>query len=394
MVQLYGTPPNVNGYLQRIGRAGRWSKQALVLSVSKRNPIDLYYYRCPLQQIASRPQLVPLQEHNERVLEAALTAALLDFVASTFTIPWLREGTGADLVVRCGGEPARVGQKPSGGPAPLTWMGVLNARTEVVETSALVALEGLVSAHDAEARAYLNGLLDYHLCARCGHRTPTGATACPRPGCGGEPESAATHLAPFVDAALAKFGERIVWAPGSVIEEYSKDHMERDEQAAELRRERQRVHPREHGEIDRKLCETQAHQQVALTLEAEARLASLRDNQDRSAYVRFGYGIRGSEDEVALELVSSAQGELNVERTSRVLGRWGAGAERRGVPDRPYRVPVRHSRRRGGHLRAPARSGQQLWPLSHGHHCCNRPRTMHLRGWLPAVPLPVWVQRA
>jgi len=39
--------PNMNAYLQRVGRAGRSSHSSLVHSVSQRNPIDYYYYDHP-----------------------------------------------------------------------------------------------------------------------------------------------------------------------------------------------------------------------------------------------------------------------------------------------------------------------------------------------------------
>ena len=92
-ILLYGTPPNINGYLQRIGRAGRRSKQSLVVSVSKRNPIDLYYYQEPRDLFESTAQPVPLQENNPYVVEAALTHAVLDYVAATWSIPWQHDPT-------------------------------------------------------------------------------------------------------------------------------------------------------------------------------------------------------------------------------------------------------------------------------------------------------------
>ncbi|WP_281195516.1 DEAD/DEAH box helicase [Halorubrum sp. F4] len=62
---LYGTPPNMNAYLQRVGRAGRSSHSSLVHSVSQRNPIDYYYYDHPDELISAEPTPVPLNEHNE-----------------------------------------------------------------------------------------------------------------------------------------------------------------------------------------------------------------------------------------------------------------------------------------------------------------------------------------
>ncbi|PSQ06226.1 hypothetical protein BRC95_05900 [Halobacteriales archaeon QS_5_68_33] len=59
---LYGTPPNMNSYLQRVGRAGRQSESSLVHSVSQCNPIDYYCFERPSELIRADPQPVPLNE--------------------------------------------------------------------------------------------------------------------------------------------------------------------------------------------------------------------------------------------------------------------------------------------------------------------------------------------
>ncbi|MHA1221648.1 MAG: DEAD/DEAH box helicase [Candidatus Heimdallarchaeaceae archaeon] len=80
-ISLYGTPPNINAYLQRIGRAGRRTKSSIIVSVSKRNPIDYYYYWYPSRLIYSEPEKIPLNSHNANVLINNIYWAMLDFVA-------------------------------------------------------------------------------------------------------------------------------------------------------------------------------------------------------------------------------------------------------------------------------------------------------------------------
>ncbi|MFC4440235.1 MULTISPECIES: helicase-related protein [Natrialbaceae] len=90
---LYGTPPNANSYLQRVGRAGRKSGSSMIHSVSRRNPIDYYYFERPGELISSDAQPVPLNETNEEVLTRSLTWAIFDFIAATKWMPWRREAS-------------------------------------------------------------------------------------------------------------------------------------------------------------------------------------------------------------------------------------------------------------------------------------------------------------
>ncbi len=85
---LYGTPPNVNSYLQRIGRAGRKMKKSLIVSVSKRNPIDYYYYQRPSDLMKQSEQPVPINDKNPRVIRNSLVWALLDYITNNYIIEW------------------------------------------------------------------------------------------------------------------------------------------------------------------------------------------------------------------------------------------------------------------------------------------------------------------
>lgn len=319
-VLLYGTPPNINGYLQRIGRAGRRSKQALVVSVSKRNPIDLYYYRDPLRLIQSQSQPVPLQEHNERIIDVMLTMAILDFVATRFTIPWSVSGEDSERHLECEGEPIRLGTHAGSAVKGATWLNILRLRLEQVEVTALTSLEDLVQVHALEVEEYLRGLLAYRLCTRCGQQVPEGAHICPRPGCGGPAEVAADRYADLIEAALSGFAERIVSAPFSVVQQYRPLERKLAERKLAIDDEMDSVRPRDRGPLLQQLRQLDAQLETVLQAKRQAQASTLWDNQERSAYARYSYGLRGGDDEVAVELVKDNAFDPSTIFTTRDLG--------------------------------------------------------------------------
>ncbi|HYF76059.1 MAG TPA: helicase-related protein, partial [Symbiobacteriaceae bacterium] len=160
---LYGTPPNTNGYLQRVGRAGRRSKRSLIVTVSKSNPIDFYYYRWPHKLIGAEPQPVPLTDQNREVLRISLTWAVLDYIACHYWVPWV------DAEVAAGGETRKV-VKSSGMPTTVfappaaeyhRFSRVLFTEVDrLANGDALNVLSHQLSADQAEVRQWLADLLN------------------------------------------------------------------------------------------------------------------------------------------------------------------------------------------------------------------------------------------
>jgi ATP-dependent helicase YprA (DUF1998 family) len=320
-VLLYGTPPNINAYLQRIGRAGRTSKQALVLSISKRNPIDLYYYRDPLRLIQSRAQPVPLQEHNERVVEAALTVAILDYVAGRFWIPWRSAGRGDEQAITCAGEPAPLG-RPAVVPDEVeTWVGVLWTRMSAVDQRALAALADLVVRHADEVRDYLRSLFAYALCVRCGYAAPLGTSRCQRPDCGGDVVAAADRFSNLVEEAIAHFRERIVDAPFAITRQYRTAQRQLTRRSLELSEREDDASPSERAAIARQRRQVDAQLAAVIELQRAAERETLWTNHQNGPYARFGYTIRGVDDQVEVVYVASGQTtETKLERSARAIG--------------------------------------------------------------------------
>ncbi|WP_336361737.1 helicase-related protein [Haladaptatus sp. ZSTT2] len=188
---LYGTPPNANSYLQRIGRAGRASGNSLIHSVSQRNPIDYYYYEHPEELIASDPQQVPLNEVNREVLHQSLTWAILDWVTSTYWLPWRRDQTGLDDYVVCKEPPT-----PRTDPRPndvLPFTGLLaSSNTQVQHTGEEAPLEALRSVIDdnpSSVEQWLTDILAFGSCSVCGRKHAQGYNgSCNRPECSGTVE--------------------------------------------------------------------------------------------------------------------------------------------------------------------------------------------------------------
>lgn len=244
---LFGTPPNMNAYLQRVGRAGRQSKSALVHSVSQRNPIDYYYYENPVDLIDTTPKDVPLNEHNEEVLRVSLSWAVFDYVAANFGIDWQvkREGNrskvegGDRFVLHPDPEQTREWSK----------LTAIRAQTnDVLQMDTprpkIQILGELVHDYADEIETYLSSLLDYHYCELCGLRYDEDALPaddrCHGEECSGRIRYAAEEFDDLVTEAVEKFAERYI----NHYFEYTEDLLDRQDELAErlreLRRERRR----------------------------------------------------------------------------------------------------------------------------------------------------------
>lgn len=214
---LYGTPPNMNAYLQRVGRAGRSSHSSLVHSVSQRNPIDYYYYDHPEELIDTDPTPVPLNEHNEEVLRVSLSWAVFDYIAAHFSIPWevsrhgrSRSIDGGDTYHRRSTRDAAEREDAS----KLTHVMSLSADTLSLEAddSKLAVLAGLVGDHSSDIADHLRALLDYRYCEDCERRYAADADRvdCGRDDCEGRLLHAGDRFGHLIDDVVDGFEERYV----------------------------------------------------------------------------------------------------------------------------------------------------------------------------------------
>ncbi|NUE03610.1 DEAD/DEAH box helicase [Halorubraceae archaeon YAN] len=214
---LYGTPPNMNAYLQRVGRAGRSSHSSMVHSVSQRNPIDYYYYDHPDELIDAEPTPVPLNEHNEEVLRVSLSWAVFDYIAAHFTIPWEVSRHGSARSIDGGDTYHRrsmLDATEREGASKLTHVMSLNADTLSLSKadSKLEILGEVVEDHEHDITGYLESLLDYQYCEECERRyaTDDSLEACERGDCNGTVRYAQNEFGHLVDDALENLGERYI----------------------------------------------------------------------------------------------------------------------------------------------------------------------------------------
>ncbi|MDR5673877.1 DEAD/DEAH box helicase [Halalkaliarchaeum sp. AArc-GB] len=215
---LYGTPPNMNAYLQRIGRAGRSSKSALIHSVSQRNPIDYYYYENPVDLIDTTPKDVPLNEHNEEVLRVSLSWAVFDYLAANFGIDWQIEYEGNRAKVT-GGDTWE--QKPdraqTQGWSKLT--AIREQTNDVLQMDTgrpkIQVLDELVTDYSGDIEDYLSGMLEYDYCELCGRRYQDRASTaddhCDSDECSGKIRHAADEFDQLVSEAVEEFSDRYIY---------------------------------------------------------------------------------------------------------------------------------------------------------------------------------------
>ena len=210
---LYGTPPNTNSYLQRVGRAGRASGSSLVHSVSQRNPIDYYYYEQPAELIDSEPQPVPLNETNEEVIRVSLVWALLDFITATKWVPWRREQSAITDQINFDGEVV-----PRSEPKPndiLTFSNILSANNDEIhrmgEDAPLEAIREVIDSNQSEAREWLREILGFSACRVCGHKHVAGYEGeCRLNDCEGQVKSVRDDYTGLIENALESYTEEFI----------------------------------------------------------------------------------------------------------------------------------------------------------------------------------------
>jgi len=210
---LYGSPPNTNSYLQRVGRAGRESGSSLIHSISQRNPIDYYYYERPSELIRAEPQPVPLNEANEEVLRISLTWAILDYIAATEWVPWREERSSMGDAVYFDDEPVpRTEPKPND---VLTFSHLLSRPNEEVQyggdDAPLQAIASIVESEREDVREWLLDLIRFSYCRQCGRKHAAGYKGdCRRNECDGTVVSAPEEHGHVVDTVLSTFDEELI----------------------------------------------------------------------------------------------------------------------------------------------------------------------------------------
>lgn len=173
-LMLLGTPPNTNAYLQRIGRAGRDAGKSLVTTISKRNPIDFYYHKKPSKIISSEEKPIPLNQHNEHVLEVSLTWAIMDYIAARYHIPWEKaeeiEGNTFTKPDKAEWNTYRKEDPQDKPPSSYHEFNQLyHSQVEQTNHGSVFEVLSWIAEDDEGARAWLESLLDYTYCRNCDH---------------------------------------------------------------------------------------------------------------------------------------------------------------------------------------------------------------------------------
>ena len=307
---LYGTPPNMNAYLQRIGRAGRSSNTSLVHSVSQRNPIDYYYYDQPTDLIAADPQPVPLKEFNQEVLRISLTWAVFDYIAANFVIPWDVERRGRYSTVTGGDTFEPRAPQLSDDAAKLTH--VMSARTTALgmdsEQSQFDVLETIVHDYRSEIESYLQSLLQYKYCPSCSQKyeRTNPIDRCESDGCSGEVVDAVEEFGDLASEAVDEFAERYLHGFENALEalqdeldelDRRESAIEHDKTTANSRREAQRLRKEQEELLDRK----------SALEEQKERLGKLSyvDFLRESRQSRYAFDMRTVDESVPVSLVDS-----------------------------------------------------------------------------------------
>lgn len=192
MLLLYGTPPNINSYLQRIGRAGRKAKKSLILSVSKRNPIDYFYFNNTLDLIQSESKPVPVNVLNPEVNEISLTWAILDYLSINYNIFWENSNNEANIIIYNGFEAKEdiniFSNKNYKRFTNLLYAKINTLITGFKQIQAFDIIKQIISRDHEEIKTYLERIVDFNFCNKCNrvYSRNSSIQECSEENCGGK----------------------------------------------------------------------------------------------------------------------------------------------------------------------------------------------------------------
>jgi ATP-dependent helicase YprA (DUF1998 family) len=307
---LYGTPPNMNSYLQRVGRAGRQSGSSLVHSVSQRNPIDYYYFEQPGELIQADSQPVPLNELNENVLERSLTWALLDCIAATQWVPIRRETSALRdaLVYEETDEPTpRTEPRPNDIETFSTLLA--NSCAQLQPGASISPLEGIrdaVEARSTDAREWLRDLLRFDHCDRCGRKHDEGHDgSCTADGCEGTTLSTLERHGHLVDEVLEQFEPALLDSYVDFEDELFAELDQLEEEVSDARRgARRRRRGDKSGPDEQERLERLRNRRTQLD-EYLQRLEEQSYGDFLSTHSDIDFSLRSVSDSVTYDLVGS-----------------------------------------------------------------------------------------
>ncbi|NHN64359.1 DEAD/DEAH box helicase [Haloarcula sp. JP-Z28] len=311
---LYGVPPNMNAYLQRVGRAGRSSHSSLVHSVSQRNPIDYYYYEEPTDLISADPKPVPLNEHNEEVLRVSLSWAVFDYIAANFVVPWEIDGWGPNATVSGGDDfERRDSETDDSDYGKLTHVMTLPVSKLGLDTdvSKLSALGTIVSDNERQIRNYLRSLLAYQYCTDCSAKydREDAIATCRIEGCHGRVLDAQSEFGGLVDEAVASFQERYLDQYRTYRDRLVEEQQTLSEERTTLRRDKRRAGRDEAARLRRRESvvaeRISALQERLDTLERQ----SYSDFLQNARTSKFAFTMRNVSNNIGLTLVTEQDGE-------------------------------------------------------------------------------------
>ena len=320
---LNGTPPNTNAYLQRIGRSGRRENKSLVTTVSKRNPIDFYYHKRPEQLITSEEKPIPLDPHNEQALKVELTWAIVDYIATSYHVPWKQRQSMDDdgITIQNPSDWDKfVKDDPRAAPPnefkPFTQVYNSNV-TKVNHGQVLRVFHYIVHGTngipgDERIRPWLENLLDYSYCQNCSRIYRSEVTGQCQECLNGVLHVAYEEFSHVIDDVLENFTDRVVKFAYDYKEELEGRREALEAERSEVKQQLDELeantgffneasaNEEEIAELQHRIDRVDQDISTVQELQEEYRDSDLNNVHDRSTVSGFVPGLRSFSETVAV----------------------------------------------------------------------------------------------